>query len=589
MALDGATLSLVRRELLDAAQGARVDKIHKPSRDELLIQFRAKGGAIKLLISTGAEGARIHFTQAAPENPQSPPMFCMLLRKHLGGAKLAAIRQHGLDRVLFLDFEATNELGDGVILTLCVEIMGRHSNVVFIDANGRILDSLKRVGIETSSVRPILPGMQYTLPPASARLSLIENSPGEICEAIQNAKDGELSKVILTALEGVSPILAREIGAYASKGAPLLKSELLPEHYDRLRFITGQVGDILRGGNGTPTIVLDESGKPMDFSFLDIKQYGDGLKTVRYESFSSLLDQFYIERGRVERTRQRCHDLLKLLTNTQERVARRLNIQREELKECKGRNELKVKADLISANLYRMQKGDASATFENFYDESLTELTIALDPALTPQQNAQRYYQEYRKAANAEEKLHKLIASGEQELMYLESVQDALTRSFGEADLAEIREELSAQGYVKRRGQNKTQKLKAMGPMRYRTSDGFTILVGRNNISNDRLTLRDAKKMDIWFHTHNIPGSHTVLVTDGKEPSAEAMTTAANIAAYHSKARESAQVPVDYTEIKNVKKPQGAKPGLVIYDPYKTLFVSPLREEITSLEDKTGR
>lgn len=586
MALDGATLSLIGREISQTALDARVDKIHKPSKDELIIQMRAKGGNVRLLLSAGAEGARIHFTQNAPENPQTPPMFCMLLRKHLSGARLCAVRQQGLDRVLFLDFAATSEMGDAVTLTLCIEIMGRHSNIIFIGEGGRIIDSVKRVGLETSSVRQILPGMTYTLPPSQARLSLLDTDPQDVVRAVTDARDGELSKVLMSVLEGVSPILAREIASFATRGVPLLKSELTKEHWDRLAFFVRSVADILQNGNSTPTVVLDETGKPMDFSFLSINQYGGKLQTAAYESFSELLDVFYCERGRIERMRQRCHDLLKQLTGTLERTTRRVANQREELKTSKGRQELKIKGDLLSANIYRVAKGDLFARVENFYEQELPEVEIALDPMLTPQQNVQRYYQEYRKAATAEDKLKEQIALGEQELSYLESVLDVLNRSAGEQELLEVREELIAQGYLRRRGQAKAAKTKLQGPLRYRSSDGFLVLVGRNNIANDRLTLRDAKKQDIWMHTHVIPGSHTVLVTDGKTPTPLAMEQAAMIAAYHSKARESAQVPVDYTEIKNVKKPQGAKPGFVIYDPYKTIFVSPTAQQVAALEEK---
>ncbi len=586
MALDGAMLSLIRREIEQKALDARVDKIHKPSKDELIIGLRGKGSSMRLLISAGAEGARIHFTSNAPENPQTPPMFCMLLRKRLIGSRLCGVRQHSLDRILFLDFAATNELGDAVTLTLCAEIMGRHSNIIFLGEEGRIIDAVKRVGLETSSVRQVLPGMTYALPPASNRLSLVHASPQEIVRAVTDARDGELAKVLMTVLEGVSPILAREIASFATGGAPLLKSELVPEHWERLEFFIKSVGDMLRSGAGEPTVVLDATGKPMDFSFLAINQYAGVLQTVRYDDFSQLLDLFYSERGRIGRMRQRCHDLLKLLTNASERTARRLAVQREELRASKGREELRIKGDLLGANLYHMSKGDAVIRVENFYEEALPEIEITLDPTLTPQQNVQRYYQEYRKAATAEDKLKAQIAAGEQELAYLESVLDIISRTSGEQELTEIREELSAQGYLRRRGKDKNLKLKAQRPLRYRSDDGFLILVGRNNTSNDRLTLRDAKKQDIWMHTHVIPGSHTVLVTDGKTPSAAAMEQTAMIAAYHSKAREGAQVPVDYTEIKNVKKPQGAKPGFVVYEPYKTIFVTPSAEKVAALEEK---
>ncbi len=589
MALDGATLALIKREIESVALGARIDKIHKPSKDEVIIVLRHKTGSAKLLLSACAANARIQFTTVGVENPLTPPMFCVLLRKYIGNGKLIAVRQQGLDRILFLDFETTNELGDMVMLTLCIEIMGRHSNIILIGEGGRIVDAIKRVDIETSSVRQVLPGMVYTLPPAAARLSLAEHTPQEIITAIKAARVGELSKVLMSVLEGVSPILAREMAHFTTGGEEKQTTELTPEQFERLTFFIKSVGDILRGGKATPTVVLDESGKPRDFSFIDINQYRGALQTVQYESFSQLLDAFYSERGRIERMKQRSHDLLKLLNNTSERIARKLALQKEELLTCASREELRIKGELISANIYRLQKGDHKASLENYYDPSLPVLEIALDPSLAPQQNAQRYFQEYRKAANAEKKLTELIVSGEEELRYIDSVLDELSRTSGESELAEIREELAGQGYLRRQKGGKVQKQKATGPHRYRSSDGFLILVGRNNLSNDRLTLKDSKKTDIWFHTHNIHGSHTVLVTDGKAPSNQALEEAAILAAYHSKARESAQVPVDYTEIRNIKKPQGAKPGFVIYDPYKTAFVSPSAQKVAQLAEKAQK
>lgn len=586
MALDGATLALIKREIEGVALGARIDKIYKPSKDEVIIALRHKTGSAKLLLSACAANARIHFTTVSVENPLSPPMFCVLLRKYLGNGKLIAVRQQGLDRVLFLDFEAANELGDTVTVTLCIEIMGRHSNIILIGSNGRILDAIKRVDIETSSVRQVLPGMEYTLPPAGNRYSLIEHTPQQIIEGIKYAKNAELSKVLVSVLEGVSPLLAREMAHYASAGIETQSHDLTAMQIERLESFLARVGDILRGGQPTPTTVLDEEGKPKDFSFIDIDQYSGFLKTVRYGSFSELLDAFYSERGRIERMKQRSHDLLKLLGNARERTARKLALQQEELHTCAKREELRIKGELISANIYRLQKSDHLAKLENYYEPSQPVWEIALDPALTPQQNAQRYFQEYRKASNAEKKLTELIQSGEEELRYLESVLDELSRTSGESELAEIREELAQQGYLKRRTGGKAQRQKPAGPHRYRSTDGFLILVGRNNLSNDRLTLKESKKTDIWFHTHNIHGSHTVLVTEGRSPSNQALEEAAMLAAYHSKARESAQVPVDYTEIRNIKKPQGAKPGFVIYDPYKTAFVSPSAQRAAQLEEK---
>lgn len=587
MALDGVYLSRLKQEIESAALGARVDKIAQPSREELVITLRWRGDGGKLLISASPQGPRIHFTGNAPENPQTPPMFCMLLRKHLAGAKLAALRQIGLDRILHLDFEAQDELGDPVTITLAVEIMGRHSNIVAIGPDGRILDAIRRVGLETSSVRQILPGMRYELPPQQDKLSLLEADTEDILARLAQGRDAELSKALMSALQGVSPILAREIAHYATRGVETLRADLTEEQSGRLAFYLKGLKSMLAAGESIPTMVLDpDTGKPRDFSCVRIEQYGTSMLTKAYDSCGALLDRFYADRDRIERVRQRSGDLLKLLANTSERIARKLANQREELKACALRELHKQKGDLISANLYTIQKGDVRAVVQNFYDPDGGSIEIELDARLTPVQNAQRYYALYRKADTAEKMLAKLIVQGEAELAYIDSVFDALTRASGEAELDAIRQELVAGGYVRAQarkgGARREDKLP---PMRYRSKDGFVILSGRNNLQNDRLTLREARADDLWLHTQKIPGSHTIIVAEGRQVPDSTIEQAAVIAAYNSKARESRKVPVDYALARHVKKPGGARPGMVVYDHYRTLFVDPDEELVQALAE----
>ena len=581
MALDGAFLSLLRDEIERGVLDARIDKIYQPSKEEIILLLRGREGVRRLLLSANASGARVHFTNETVENPKTPPMFCMLLRKHLGSGRLVAVRQQGMDRILFLDFETYNEFGDRVIITLALEIMGRHSNLIVVDQNGKIIDAIKRVNEEMSSVRMILPGLSYSLPPAQDKLSLLEDDIEEIVKRIRNGKDGEISKCILGTVEGVSPLLTREVAHYVTRGEHKFKSELGESQYDRLSFALGQ----LRLVQPVPTMVLDLEGKPKDFSFVEIRQYGHMMLTKKYDTLSSLLDGFYSERDRMERMKQRSHDLLKLIVNLNDRIVRKLDLQRQELAQSKNREHLKICGDLLSANLYQLQKGMTLAKVENFYEEGSPLVEIKLDPALTPVQNSQKYYAEYRKADTAEKKLRELIAKGEEELVYVDSIFDAITRTNSESELAAIKSELAAEGYIKniRAKKQKPEKLK---PKRYRSSDGFTILVGRNNVQNDELTLRTAKGNDMWLHTQKIPGSHTVVLSEGREISNQALEQAAIIAAYNSRAQDSAQVPVDYTLIRNVKKPHGAKPGMVIYETYQTAYVTPDRELVESLEEK---
>ena len=530
----------------------------------------------KLYLSAGADSPRLHLTSSSFENPKSPPMFCMLMRKHLGSAKLLEIRQVGLDRILHLIFETRNEMGDLIELTVAIEIMGRHSNIILIDENGRVIDSIKRIDDTMSSVRPILPGVRYTLPPAQDKLDLITSTPEQIEQRLIEGKDTPLSKALLAAVQGVSPIVCREVANYVFVGDDRVISEMTPDHFDRLRFFLSRVILMARDYTGTPTSVIDSRKKPMDFSFLDIHQYGGSMFTRTYDSYSQLLDDFYTQRDNIQRMRHRSSDLLKVLANTADRIARKLSLQQKELADCSDRETWKIYGDLISANLYSIQKGDRTARLINFYDEAQSEVVIPLDPRKTPVQNAQKYYGEYRKADTAEKKLRELIEEGQQEAVYIDSVFDALTRAQTKDELTAIRAELAEQGYLRKKGSAaKKGKEPKLAPKRYRSDDGFTILVGRNNIQNDQLTLKEARGRDYWFHTKNIPGSHTIVVSGGQEVPDSTLHQAAILAAVNSKAAESSQVPVDYTLIKNVKKPRGAKPGMVIYVSYQTAYVTP--------------
>lgn len=579
MALDGVFLRHIKRELEEKLLGARVDKIYQPNRDELTVAFRTREAAYRVLFSARADSARVHFTAAQLENPKQPPMLCMLLRKRLSGAKLTAIVQPDLERVLHFEFDAINELGDHVTLTLTSEIMGRYSNIILTGEDGKIIDALKRVDAEMSSQRLVLPGVTYRLPPPQEKRSVLEASSQEVTNALKALPgDMELSKALLSVLQGVSPVVCREIAHRAGRGAELTVKTMDEEQYFRTGFFFQQVKEAAQNVTGTPHMAVSAQGKPLDFSFVDIRQYGIAAVVKETESFSKLLDDFYGERDHRERMRVREQDLLRLLSTHSERLSRKINHQRAELEQCAKREELRVAGDLISANLFQIEKGAPSVKLQNFYEESLPTVAIKLDPSLTPSQNAQKYYKEYRKAKTAEEKLNEQIDLANRELTYLDSVLDVLSRADTEQDLMEIRSELQEQGYLRAVREKKQKQPAVSAPMKFTTKDGFTVLVGRNNRQNDRLTMKLANNNDIWFHVKNIPGSHTVLVTDGKSPTPAAMEEAAALAALHSRAKDSAQVPVDYTQVRNVSKPQGAKPGMVIYVNYKTMFVTPQQD-----------
>ncbi len=576
MALDGLLIHFLRQELSDALVGGRVDKIHQPAREDVTIQLRTRAGQRRLLLSAGAASPRAHLTAQTAENPKTPPMFCQLLRKHIGNGRLAAIRQPDLERVLYFDFEAVNEIGDKELLTLACEMMGRRSNLILI-RDGQVIDAVKRVGRDMSSVRPVLPGMDYRMPPPQDKLSAL-SSFEEIAKRLQSLPEKRLPDALLGGVQGLSPLLCREIAGYVTRGADHSQKELSGEEWDRLRFFLHELQRRVEEGTPEYTAVLDaKTGKPVEYSFLPLRQYGAACLSRTFGSASELLDFFYDERDRQDRMRQRSHDLLRLLVQTTERVSRRMAAQREELAATADRQTYRLYGELIQAQLYDLQKGQSSAELYNYYDN--TTVTVPLRPQDTPVENAQWYFKQYRKACAAEEKLTSLLAESEQELSYLDSVFDAVSRTTGESELLEIREELSEQGYLKHY-KNKNKMLRPRPPLSYRSSDGFLILCGRNNKQNDELTLRRARGSDIWLHVQKASGSHVIVVTEGKTPPDRTLTEAAELAAYHSKARESGQVPVDYTEVRNVKKPNGARPGMVIFDRYKTAFVTP-REALT--------
>lgn len=582
MALDGILLSLAKKEILDGAQFSRVEKIHQPSREELVIHLRGKGGSKKLLLSVRANSPRIHFTQHAPENPATPPMFCMLMRKRLVNAALVDVRQSELDRVLYIDFDATNEIGDRVKLTLSIEIMAKHSNIILFDEEGKIVDALKRVDLSQSTVRQILPGFRYTSPPPQNKLNILEHTTDNILEQIKSFENKTLSSAILSSLQGVSPLTSREL---AGEFAEHYTDEVSDIGFKKLKNNIDNLRQIVETGNATPFMLKDETGKPVDFSFMPIRQYGTKYTTEEKESFSSLLDEFYFECDRLDRTRQKAQDLVKFLGSAIARISKKLSLQQAELRQCADREQLRISAELINANLYRLEKGAAFYDLENYYDENKL-IRIKADPSKSPAANAQKYFKDYRKAKTAEAMLTELIEQGQNDLQYLETVADALDRASTQAEIEEIRNELVVSGFMRFKKKNNQKQPKLLPPMEYVTSDGFRVLVGRNNMQNDKLSLKTASKSDMWLHTQKFPGSHVIIVSDNKEISDDAIVEAAEIAAYHSKARDAKLVPVDYTYVKHLKKPQGAPPGKVIYHVYYSVNVTPNKDKIDKMEIK---
>ena len=560
MAFDGIMMTMVKKELKDALVGARVSQIYQPARDELVVAFRTNDGNKKLLIRL-TDAPRVHLSSCSIENPPVPPMMCMLLRKRLGGARLSDITQPKNERILTLCFDAISEIGDRENLRLYIEVMGRYSNAILVDGEGQVIDSVRRIDFSDSEERVLLPKMPYELPPMQDKLCVAESGTDEICARIE-ALGGD-DKAVLSAIQGISPIVARELAYRAAETG-------MEAQIDALRGMAEK-------GGGEPTLVYRADGSPMDYCFMAVRQYGGTLRTRAFDSYGELLDAFYADRDRIARMKTKSADLNRLLTNAVDRLSRKINLQKADLKQCADREQLRIQGDLLQANLYRVPKGASAVTVENFYDADNAPITIALNPAITPAMNAQRFYKAYNKAKTREIMLTEQIAKASDELSYLDSVRDMLSRCTSEAELSAVREELREQGYLKMQKGAK-RKEKPLPPLEFKSSDGYRILVGRNNVQNDTLTLRFAAKSDMWLHTKNIPGSHVIILSEGRPISDTAILEAAAVAAAHSKARDSAQVPVDYTLVKFVSKPSGAKPGKVIYVNNKTVYVTPKTE-----------
>lgn len=581
MALDGITLGLVKNELKIYIIGSKIEKVHQPSKNELVLILRTRNGGYRLYLSCDGQSPRVHLTRYNLENPKVPPMLCMLLRKRLCGATLTEITQISNDRILIFEFDGTTEIGDRTKYYLICEIMGQRSNIILCDIDYKIIDAVKRIDEDKSSVREILPGLKYELPPMQEKCNIITDNSEKIVDIILSNPEKMLSKAILECIEGFSPIVGREI-AYRTVFGDKQVGLLSQIEKERLENEIGIIKDEIIN-NKSFTMLVSNDKVPFDFSFTNVRQYGTTLNKKEYDSISELLDDFYFEKDKINRTKRKAADLFKLLNSAIERTSRKINNRKAELEKSENREQIRIYAELITANQYRLTEKASVYQLENYYDNN-NLIDIPANPALSPLQNAQKYFKEYKKAVNAEKLLHNLIEEGEQELVYLDSVLDNLSRAETEREITEIRDELEQGGYLKIKKGNKIKKEKPLQPLEFESSDGFRILVGRNNIQNDILTLKTAKNYDMWLHVQKHAGSHTIIIADKKEITETAIYEAACIAAYHSKAKDSSSVAVDYSIVKNVKKPTGAKPGKVIYNTYNTIYVTPEKEMIEKLK-----
>ncbi len=551
MAFDGAFLHKTLEELKQAL-GCHIDKIYQPSREELVLTLRKKGFVKRLLITVKSGNARLHFTENKYENPETPPMFCMLMRKYFSSAKLIDILQPELERVAILVFSATNEMGDIVELKLVCELIGGKSNIILVNQNGKIIEALRHSDIE-SGTRLVLPNATYELPEKEPKLNPLTTDAKTLFE---KATKSSYLKVI----DGFSPLICREI-------------EESNDQYAKLCEIIDDLKNEIK-----PILIYGKDSLPFDFAYTDISQYPKEFKTQKFESFSKLLDQFYTQKENASRITSSAKDIIKLVTNLKNRTERKLAIRLADLEKCKDRETLRIYGELIKANLYSIQNGSAFCEVTNYYDSELNTIRIPLNPAISPSANANKYFKDYKKTYTAEQTLKSLTEKDKLELIYFDTVLESINRCATLSDIAEIRDELAEEGYIKRPINAKKKNINSVFK-EYQSIEGYKILVGKNNKQNDLLTTKIASKQDLWFHTKNIAGSHVIVMSQGNEVSDQTILQAALLAAENSKASNSTKVQVDYTPVKYVKKPNGAKLGMVIYTTNKTVLVNPAQKE----------
>ena len=577
MPLDAVCLQAVVAELAPQITGSRIEKIQQPARDQVVLLLR---GNRRLLLSAGGGQPRLHLTELLRDNPAQPPMFCMLLRKYLSGGIIESIQQAPLERVVTLTVSAADELGERSQFSLILEAVARRANLILADKDGHIIDCLRRIDFEMNPDRQVLPGLFYHLPTPPDKVSPFTVTEEEFAALAAAAGEGApADQWLVRTVNGLSPLVARELTfrACGSTDAPVTG------HTAALWSAFAAWRDTVNEKRFTPAM-LKRSGVPMDFTYLHVGQYGGAAEEETYTSFSRLLDDFYEKREQAERVKQKGQDLVKTASNGAARLRRKIAAQEQELAESKNRDKWRVYGELITANLYRMERGMSRLTAQNYYDPDCADVDIPLDVRLSPQENAAKYFKKYTKAKTAEKYITAQLEKARVELTYLESVLQELTLAESEQDFNDIRAELTDGGYLRAKGRKQPQR--PSKPREFRSTAGLRILVGRNNRQNDRLTTKDAEKWDIWLHTQRIHGSHVILCTGGAQPDEQSLLEAASLAAYFSQAQNSTKVPVDFTQVKCVKKPAGSPPGFVNYTNYKTILADPSEELVKRLGGK---
>lgn len=590
MPFDGSVINSVVYELNQKILNGKIDKIHQPEKDELIFAIRGNRENIKLLISASPSYPRLHLTKESKSNPQTPPTFCMLLRKHLIGGRIVSINQPDFERIVEITVECLDEMGYSTSKVIIIEIMGRHSNIIFVDKeSNKIIDSIKRVSFEISSVREVLPGRQYNYPPAggegdAAKLNPLDTSLQDLVKSIELMQDSsKTDKFLMKTFNGISPIAAKEICSYAGiefdSDITRLSDESRASLYQAVLDFTSRLKEHQYKAN-----IVFEDKKPKDFFCFDLEMYSH-LEKRYLDSISDAVEDFYSAKDSKDRIRQKYSDIQKILGNRLDRCYKKLEILNDELSKAHEAETYKLYGDLIMSNLYQIDKGTDKVKLMNYYSENGEYVEIPMDSQLSATANAQKYYKKYNKAKSAMVSIEKQLQENNEEIQYLEAQANNLEKCTEELEINEIRQELAEQGYIKKKkeGKGKTKAAAPSKPMHFISSTGFEMFVGKNNVQNDLLTIKLASPNDLWLHTKDIPGSHVIVKTAGKPVDDETLAEAANLAAYYSKAKDSTKVPVDYTPRRNVRKPNGAKPGMVIYESNKTVYIDPSEEEIKKL------
>ena len=568
MAFDSFFLRAVLGEIRDAAIGSRVEKIHQPTRDTVLLLLKTLTGRQKLLFAISPTAPRLHFTQQTMENPAQPPMFCMLLRKHLSGGRLTQIHQLPMERWAKFTFECIDEMGDPTEKSLIAELMGRTCNLYLVDKEGRILDCLRRVGLDTVSGRPALPGLYYQKPAPMDKKDLLLATKEDILEVLQAPGADLLCDRLMDSFGGLSPLVCREAALYATgeTDARLEGQALLP--------IAESVGAFFEKylQNPLPCVYETSDGTPKQYAFCPLEQYG---KYSQKESFCALLDSFYSQKDKKEAMAQKSQAVRKTVQNLCQRLQRKLAIQEKELRETYDRERLRQLGDILTANIHKMKKGMTKVLVEDFYDENMATIEVSISPLLSPQQNAAKYYKDYAKQKNAEKELTRQIQIGQTELSYLQSVLHELSRAETDRELEEIKQELQSGGYLRADSSKKQMKQGKLPPLRFESTDGYPIYVGRNNQQNEELTFRLARKDDLWLHAQKVHGSHVIIACGGTTPPDDTITQAAQLAAHYAETAGGQNIPVDVNPVGKIKRLPGGKPGMVIYHSHRTVVVNP--------------